>query len=141
MKTSQRGLDLIKRFEGLRLSAYWCPAGVKTIGYGHTRGVTMGMRITKPQANEFLLDDVALAERDIDELVKVPLSQNQFDALVDFVFNLGAEEFAESTLLKKLNARDYAGAANEFSKWVYSDHVKLPGLVKRRAAERELFLS
>jgi len=141
MQISEKGLDLIKRFEGCQLSAYRCPAGVLTIGYGHTHGVHAGDTCTPRQAELWLTEDCSVAELTIESNVKVPVNQNQFDALVSFVFNLGAGNFVKSTLLKKLNAGDYTGAAIEFDCWVNAGGRKLPGLVKRRAAERELFLS
>lgn len=149
MYISKKGLELIKKFEGLRLKAYKCPSGIWTIGYGHTKGVYPGMTITEELADKFLVDDIWYFERDVESLVKVPLTQGQFDALVSFAFNVGSdiddddipEGLGDSTLLKKLNSGDYAGAADEFPKWVYSRGKKLKGLVRRRAAERELFLT
>ena len=141
MKISQKGLDLIKQFEGLRLKAYLCAAGVPTIGYGHTRGVSLGMSITEEQAEGYLLEDIHEFELAIQRLVYTRLTQNQFDALVSFTFNLGIGSLKTSTLLKKLNAGDIAGAANEFNKWVYAGGKKLKGLIKRRAAERLLFIT
>jgi lysozyme len=144
MKISKEGLDLIKKFEGLRLKAYKCPAGVWTIGYGSTVGVVGGQEITEEEAEKLLLDDVFSAWRAVMELVTVPLSQEQFDALVSFVFNVGIGNFSKSTLLKKLNAGDYLGAAKEFLKWDKAtvNGVKKPlaGLTKRRIMEKELFL-
>ncbi len=142
MKTSQRGIDLIKSFEGLRLTAYPDPGtggDPWTIGYGHTAGVTPGMTITEEQAVQFLREDLYSAERDIDRLVAVRLCQHQFDALASLVFNIGGTAFRDSTLLRKLNAGDYAGAAVQFDRWVHGGGKILPGLVKRRAAERAMF--
>ena len=133
------GLELIKKFEGLRLESYRCPAGIPTIGYGHTRGVRIGQKITKDQAERFLADDFLEAESEVARMVKVPLTWNQLDALASFVFNLGAAKLLGSTLLKKLNSGDYKGAAAEFDKWVFANGVKLNGLIARRKAERELF--
>lgn len=104
-------------------------------------GVSMGAKCTSQQADTWLKEDCLVAELTIGANVKVPLSQNQFDALVSFIFNLGSAKFEGSTLLKKLNAGDYAGAADEFGKWVNAGGRKLAGLVKRRAAEKALFLS
>jgi len=140
MRTSNNGMNLIKAFEGLRLAAYQDSVGIWTDGYGHTHNVKKGDMITQEQADRFLKEDLAVAELSIVTNVKVPLSQNQFDALASFIFNLGSGNFTQSTLLKKLNAGDYAGAANEFGRWVQAGGKTLPGLVKRRAAERELFL-
>ncbi|WP_042702041.1 lysozyme [Azospirillum sp. B506] len=141
----QAAVDLVKHFEGLYLTAYLCPAGVPTIGYGHTAGVTMGETITLEQANAFLASDLAEAAGHVDALVKVPLNENQRGALSSFVFNLGAGSLESSTLLKLLNAGDYAGAAGQFGRWVYATvngkPTKLPGLVARRAAEAALFQS
>jgi spore coat assembly protein SafA len=136
---SQSGLDLIKGFEGLRLSAYQDSAGVWTIGYGHTGNVKPGDRITQAQADELLQKDTAWAQQAVRDQVKVPLTQGQFDALTSFTFNLGAGALAKSTLLSKLNAGDYGGAQAEFGKWVHAGGQVLQGLVRRRAAEAELF--
>lgn len=139
MKTSENGYRLIKQSEGLKTSAYRCPAGVWTIGYGHTGNVKEGDTCTQEQAEAWLQEDCLVAELTIGANVKVPLSQNRFDALVSFIFNLGSGNFVGSTLLKKLNVGDYAGAADEFGKWVNAGGQKLPGLIERRAAEKSLF--
>lgn len=139
MQTSQRGIDLIKSFEGLRLSAYKCPADVWTIGYGTTAGVQPGQTITKERAEELLREDVKRFEAQVLRLVKVPLTQGQHDALVSFVYNLGAGNLSNSTLLRLLNAGDYAGAAAQFDRWNKAGGKVLAGLVRRRAAERALF--
>ena len=141
MKTGDRGLALIKYFEGLQTRAYLCPAGVWTIGYGHTKGVSSTEAITPEQADALLAEDLSESERAVGHSVTVALSQEQFDALVSFTFNLGAGNLQGSTLLKKLNAGDSAGAADEFLRWVNAGGKKLPGLVERRNAERQLFLS
>lgn len=132
---------VIRAEEGLLLVAYKCPAGIWTIGYGHTKGVRPGMRINTRMAERFLREDVTEAEGYVKRLATVPLTQGQFDALVSFVFNLGPDGLGGSTLLKKLNAGDYAGAAGEFGKWVNGGKPlrPLPGLVRRRAKERDLF--
>jgi len=135
------GLDIVKEAEGLRLSAYLCPAGIPTIGYGHTKGVKLGDTCTKEQAEKWLENDFFTAKQDVKAVVKVPLKENQLDALASFVFNLGVRKLIQSTLLKKLNAGDYNGAAAEFDKWVFAGKVKLNGLIKRRAKERQLFES
>ncbi len=140
MKINSRGLQLIKHFEGLFLQAYLCPAEVLTIGYGHTADVQPGDVITAQQADTFLLEDVSASERAVNRLVTVPLTQNQFDALVSFVFNLGGHNFKSSTLLRKLNAGDYTGAAEEFPRWVNAGGKQLSGLIRRREAEKALFL-
>ena len=147
MKTSDRGIALIKAHEGLRLEAYPDPAHgwkVGTIGYGHTSAagppkVERGMKITEAGADAILRQDLAKFERYVLDAVKVPLNQNEFDALVSFTFNLGPGNLRSSTLLRKLNAGDRAGAADEFGKWVKAGGKTLPGLVKRREAERALF--
>lgn len=141
MKVSNNGINLIKRFEGLELKAYKDSVGILTIGYGHTHAVKAGDVITGEQADAFLREDLQVAELTINTNVKVKLNQGQFDALASFVFNLGSGNFVKSTLIKKLNAGDYAGAVDEFGKWVNAGGKKLPGLVKRRAAEREVFLT
>lgn len=149
-RTGAKGLALLKGFERLRLVAYLPTVNdVWTIGYGHTKGVKPGDRCSVEQAEAWLLEDLAWAEDAVNELVTVPLTQNQFDALVSFAFNVGpdidadtiAEGLGDSTLLRKLNAGDYAGAAAEFPKWNKQAGVVLNGLVRRRAAERELFLT
>jgi lysozyme len=155
MKIGQRGLDLIKEFEGCKLKAYQCPAGVWTIGIGSTHygdGTPVTKNRTLPNegaALALLAATIGQYEKDVTSLVKVPINQNQFDALVSFAYNLGsdidkddiAEGLGDSTLLKKLNAGDYTGAANEFKKWNKSSGKSLAGLTRRREAESELFLS
>ena len=146
MKTSGRGVALIKAHEGLRLTAYPDPVGVWTIGYGHTTAagppkVERGMKITDAGADAILRQDLAKFEGYVSSAVKVPLNQNEFDALVSFTFNIGPGNLRSSTLLKKLNAGDRAGAADEFLKWTKAGGKTLPGLVKRREAERALFLT
>ena len=143
MKTSPKGIALIKSAEGLRLKAYPDPGtgGVPwTIGYGSTSGVTRNMVITETQAEQMLAADLVRFERIVDRAVRVPVNQGQFDALVSFTYNVGEGNFTKSTLLRKLNAEDSAGAAEQFSRWVNAGGKVLPGLVKRRAAERDLFL-
>lgn len=142
MKISQTGLDLIKSFEGLKLKAYQDVVGVWTVGFGSTGPhVKPGMIITAKQAEDLLRDDVSRFEACVSKQVSVPLSQNQFDALVSFAFNLGCGNLASSTLLRKLNAKDYAGASLEFTKWNRAGGSVLPGLTRRREAEKALFLS
>lgn len=145
MKTSQRGIDLIKEFEGFEERAYKDVVGYWTIGYGslYVNGVRVspGMRITREGAEEQLKSDVVRFEKAIEKLVTVDLNQNQFDALVSFTYNLGEGNLGKSTLLKKLNRGDFNGAADEFLKWNRAGGKVVNGLVRRRAAERELFLS
>lgn len=139
MKTSDKGLELIKHYESLRLKAYRCPAGIPTIGYGHTKGVKMGQSITEEQANAFLVEDLNDAEQAVIRH-KLNTNQNQFDALVSLVFNIGSGNFAKSTLLKKAKVNSNDGSiADEFRKWVYAGGVVLPGLIKRREAEQRLY--
>ncbi len=153
MKTSANGINLIIGCEDLRLKTYLDPLGIPTIGYGHTGpDVHTGQSITKLQAEQLLQKDLATAEGYINAAVKVPLNQNQFDALVSIVFNVGHGSSKKdgiiqlangkpSTLLRMLNLGNFALAADEFSKWVYGGGLKLPGLVSRRAKERALFLT
>lgn len=139
MKASGACRALVREFESCRLEAYRCPAGIPTIGYGHTRGVKMGDRCSVQQADVWLTEDMQDAEAAVASLVKKPLTQSQFDALVSFTFNLGAGRLAESTLLVLLNRGNYAGAAAQFQRWDKSKGVTLAGLVRRRKAEAELF--
>ncbi|MDR1662081.1 MAG: glycoside hydrolase family protein [Azoarcus sp.] len=139
-KINSAGLKIVKESEGLYLKAYLCPANVLTIGYGHTAGVEKGMIITEAQADAYLLADVGATESAVYRSVKVDLTSNQFSALVSFTFNVGAGNFSSSTLLKKLNAGDYVGAADQFLVWNKGGGKVLPGLVTRRTKERELFL-
>lgn len=146
MQISNKGIELIKRFEGLELKAYQDPVGVWTIGYGWTQPVDgkkigPGMVIDQVTADRLLKCGVVQFEQGVNQLVKVRITQGQFDALVSFAYNLGLRSLSTSTLLRKLNSGDKQGAANEFGKWVNAGGVKLAGLVKRRSAERELFLS
>lgn len=140
MRTSQKGVSLIKSFEGLRLKSYQDSVGVWTIGYGATRGITAGMAITNEQAERMLVNDIGRFEPEIERLVKVALNQGQWDALMSFTYNLGAANLGSSTLLKLLNAGDYAGAAEQFPRWNKAGGQVLAGLTKRRAAERVMFL-
>ena len=139
--TSQAGIDLITSFEGCRLTAYQDSVGVWTIGYGHTSGVYPGMTITEEEAIAFLRQDLKTAENAVNNNVTYGINQSQFDALVSFTFNVGTGNFTSSTLLMKLNAGDVNGAANEFDRWIYAGGQVLEGLVRRRAAEKQMFLS
>lgn len=141
MKTSQAGIDLIKRFEGVRANPYFDIVGVKTIGYGHAclNGEVPPDCISQSQAEELLKSDLTKFEAGVSSLVKIPITQNQFDALVSFAFNLGLGNLKSSTLLKKLNANDIAGAADEFHKWDLAGGKHVKGLLIRRLAEKELF--
>lgn len=148
MKTSPAGIDFIRSREGLRLVAYPDPGSANglpvTNGYGSTRRLdggpwTVGERITETEAVALLSRDLSDAEAAVNRLVKVPLTQSQFDALVSFVFNVGAGAFERSTLLRVLNSGDYAGAAAQFGRWIYNDGKVMQGLSARRAAERAMF--
>lgn len=140
MQASEKGLALIRQFEGLRLSAYKCSAGVPTIGYGTTKGVKMGMEITKDEAERLFQEDVQRFVDHVEALVKVPLNQNQIDALASFVYNVGPTAFANSTLLRVLNAGLYKDASDQFLRWNKAANNVVAGLTRRRIAERELFL-
>lgn len=141
MEINQEGLALVKSYEGLRLTAYKDSVGVLTIGYGHTGSdVVPGLVIDNAKAEELLKKDLKTSEKGVLSVVKVPLNINEFAALVSFTFNLGIGSLTKSTLLKKLNAGDRKGAAEEFSKWNKAGGKPLNGLTKRRAAERDLFL-
>ena len=140
MKINKEGLSIIKQCEGCRLKAYLCPSLIPTIGYGHTTGVKLGDIITQADADRYLLQDLKRFEQAVSALVKVPINENQFSALVSFAFNVGVGNLKSSTLLKKLNLRDYKSCSNEFDRWVYGSNKKpLEGLKKRRKLERELF--
>lgn len=142
MQTSSVGVALIERFEGLALRAYYCPAHVLTIGYGHTGAdVREGQMITHERADALLQSDLRTVEQGVDKLVQKLLKQCQFDALVSFSFNVGLHALETSTLLRLLNAGKYGAASEQFGAWVKGGGKVLPGLVKRRAAEQALFLS
>lgn len=146
MRASENGINLIKKFEGCRLTAYQDSVGVWTIGYGWTQPVDgkpvgKGMTITQQKADDLLKQGVIQYEAGVHGLVTVQLNQNQYDALVDFAYNLGVNALKGSTLLKKLNTGDYAGASNEFTKWNKAGGKELAGLTRRREAEKSLFLS
>ncbi len=139
---SQEGLELTKSFEGLRLHAYRDCAGIWTIGYGHTGpSLLEGMTITEPEAEMLLRADLADAINCVNKAVKVEICQTQFDALVDFCFNAGRGNFMQSSLLRKVNLEDFAGAAAQFLLWVHAGGEVVAGLVRRRKAEQALFLS
>jgi len=139
MTTSRQGLRLIKDFEGLRLGAYRCPAGVWTIAYGHTKGVRQGQVITEAQAEDYLIEDIAPLERYLNGL-GINFRQEQFDALISWLFNLGTGNFKSSTLLKRIKAdASDEDIAAEFTKWVYAGKKPLAGLKRRRVAEANMF--
>lgn len=150
LKTSQKGIELIKKFEGCKLTAYRDSVGVWTIGFGHTKDVKADMVITAEQAEQFLKDDVVYFENGVNKLLKTlkaQVTQNQFDALISFAFNVGLGNLRKSTLAKKLyvmqqNDRDSVQAvADEFPRWNKAGGQVLTGLTKRRNAERALFLT
>ncbi len=145
MASRKHAKDLIKQFEGLRLNAYLCPAGVKTIGYGHVikphEQAKIGESISKEQAERLLEEDVTQAQRILYKYCSVYLSIPQKAALISFIFNCGSGAFQASTLRQKLNRGEYSSAADELLKWVHSGGVRLNGLVKRRALERAVFLN
>jgi lysozyme len=140
MKTSNKGKNLIKEAEGLRLDAYRCPAGVSTIGWGHTKGVKMGQHITLAEAEDLLVEDIAPIERLLNGM-KINFRQEQFDALVSWIFNLGGGNFKGSTMYKRIleDARDEE-ITDQMVKWINASGRPLPGLMKRRVAEANLFI-
>ena len=142
---SPAGIDLISNFEGLKLEAYYDQAGVCTIGYGtiiYPNGVPVqrGDQCSVKQAKRYMHHDLARFEKAVSSAVKVPLTQNQFDALVSLTYNIGAGAFKNSTLLKLLNQGDYAGASQQFDVWIKAGGQTLQGLVNRRAVEKAYFL-
>jgi lysozyme len=142
MKISQAGVELIKSFEGFSATPYKCIAGVWTIGYGHTTGVTEDSgHITERYASQLLEEELRRYGARLMRMVKVNLSQGEYDALVSFVYNLGLGSFQRSTLRQKLNRGDKAGAANEFAKWCKAGGRPVAGLLRRRYAEGRMFLS
>ena len=143
MRMSDQGIDaLLKKFEGCKLKAYKDPVAIWTIGYGHTSAagapdVTEGLTITQAEAEEILKKDLVKYEKPVADMVKVPLSQHQFDVLVDFCYNAGVGNLKSSTLLKRVNAGDFDAVPNELMKWTKAKGKELPGLVRRRRAESE----
>lgn len=136
MKISQNGIDLIKHFEGLRLDAYLCSSQVLTIGWGHTKTVKVGQKITRKKADELFAQDIKIYEDGVNRLVTVPISQNLFDALVSFSFNLGLGNLEKSNLLRKVNAKaPWVEIAPQFRRWVFGKGKRVAGLVRRREAE------
>ena len=141
MKTSEKGINLIKKFEGCKLTAYKCPAGIWTIGYGHTRNVHKGEIIIQQQADELLKQDLLVYEAGIN-VMKLNINQNQYDSLVSFAFNLGLGALQKSTLLKriKVNPND-TKIKDEFLRWSYAGGKQLKGLLLRRQAECDLYFN
>lgn len=141
MKTSARGIEIIKRYEGFSPTPYRCPAGWWTIGYGSTRGVTKDTApVNEEQAAIMLQQDLAVAERGVSRLITAPLHQLQFDALVSFTYNLGGGALQRSSLRKKVNREEHGDVPNEFKKWVYAGGRKLNGLISRRLSEANLYM-
>lgn len=145
MKINQAGIDLIKRFETCKLEAYLCPAGIPTIGWGHVglttnMPVKFGEKITQAWADKLLSNDLNDFCKAVSEAVTVPLTENQFSALVCLCYNIGAGAFKKSTLVKKLNKGDSVGASQEFLRWNKAGGKVLKGLTTRREAEKALFL-
>lgn len=141
MKASVDAYELIKQFEGLRLEAYLCPAGIWTIGYGHISDVSPNSFITIQEADEYLHRDVASVEMQLNKL-NLSLSQCQWDAIVSFVFNVGIGNFKASTLLAKIRINpDDNSIMDEFLRWVYANGKVMRGLQKRRLAEMKLYFS
>jgi GH24 family phage-related lysozyme (muramidase) len=144
MRTGDTGLNLIKGYEGLRMSAHYAPNEQWTVGYGHISSARHGMSVTEGDAERLLKDDVQPIEQLISDTVRAPLNQNEHDALVSLIFNIGEDNWKRSTVLRKLNAGDKIGAANAFELWtkahISNELVALDGLVRRRAAEKSLFL-
>lgn len=134
------GLALIKKFEGCELKAYQCSAGVWTIGYGHTKDVVEGMEITQEEAEQMLVDELHEYESYINKYVTVALSQNQFDALVSWVYNLGPANLSASTMLKVLNSGEYEDVPAQMKRWNKAGGKVLEGLIRRREAEACLFI-
>ena len=141
MRTSAKGITLIKAFESLRTQAYRCPAGIPTIGFGHTAGVKMGDYIDADKATQLLTEDLRQFEAVVNR--ECPnINQSQFDALVAFSFNVGSGNFQKSSLLKKVKSKaDNPAIRDEFMKWTKAGKVELAGLVRRRKAEADLYFS
>lgn len=144
MKTNKAGIDLIKKWEGCKLTAYLCPANIPTIGVGTTKGITrtdVGKKtITMAEAERLLMEDLTRFEADVSKYVTVPLNENQFSAIVSLVYNIGPGAFANSTIRSMLNAKDFKSAAEQFARWNKGGGKVLKGLVGRRADEKALFL-
>lgn len=136
---NSNGINLIKHFEGFRKDAYICPAGILTIGYGHTESAKPGQNIDEATAEDLLRQDIHAATKAVSTLVKVPLNDNQFAALVSFTFNCGSGALARSTLCRLLNNGDYDSVPHQLNRWVKAGGETRTGLVKRRQAEGELW--
>ncbi len=139
--TSETGINLIKAFEKISLKPYLCPKGCLTIGYGHKIINAINCTsISQEEAHEILLQDLWVAENSVLRNIKIPLKQNQFDALVSFTFNVGGAALQRSTLRQKINRENFDEAKEEFGRWVYCNNRKIKGLVLRRKVEAELFI-
>jgi len=142
MRINEKGLKLLKQFEGCKLKTYKCVAGILTIGYGHTgKDVREGQTITQEEADKLLEGDLKRFEEGVADLVKVPVNSNQFSALVVFAYNIGLNALSGSTLLKRLNAGDIRGASEQFIRWNRAGGKEIQGLTNRRLAEKDLFLT
>ena len=139
MKISQEGIALIKKFEGCELEAYKCAAGVLTIGYGHTKGVTESMKITQSEAESMLVEELVEYEKAVLDAVTISIDQCMFDALVSWTYNLGPTNLRSSTLLKVLNSGAYDDVPNQIKRWNKANGKVLDGLIRRREAEALLF--
>ena len=144
---NERGIQIVKSFEGISVKPYLCPANVWTVGYGATRSSTGGPidpdmePITEAEAEALLIRDLGSSEGWVRRLIKTALTENQYFALTSFTFNVGAGALQRSTLRMKLNREEYQGAAGEFPKWKFANKRILAGLIRRRAAERSLFMA
>lgn len=138
---NQAGIDLIKSFEQCRLTSYEDGAGIWTLGWGHTRGITANMTCTQAQADQWFLEDIQETQKILSGLVPSTITANQFSACVSLAYNIGTGHFASSTLLKKLRGHDIAGAADQFLVWDKVAGAHSPGLQRRRQAERQLFIT
>lgn len=139
VEINAKGLSVLKNHEGFSAVPYKDTGGVLTVGYGHTGHITGP--VTQEQAEQLLKADLKVAEHAVADNITIPLNENQFSALVSLVYNIGSQAFAKSHLKLYINQGNFELAANEFDKWVYDNHVKLPGLIDRRAAEKQLFLT
>ncbi len=142
MHASKEAISLIKDFEGLRLKGYLCPAGIRTIGYGHVLAVNETFdNIDALEAEELLFQDILKAEAIVSRNIKIDLNQGQFDALISFTFNLGAASLQRSTMRQKINRHEHEEIPKELMRWIYAGGRMLSGLVRRRGAEAEMYVS
>jgi len=139
MEISQEGISLIKKFEGCKLESYQCAAGVWTIGYGSTQGVSNGMVITHERAESLLMEDIEVYEEEVNKAVQVDIDQCMFDALVSWTFNLGGANLNSSTMLKVLNSKDFDNVPEQIKRWNKAGGKVNEGLIRRREAESLLF--